>query len=224
MHDSSHSSALPSLNAFLRLMSKVRSHARFAFRGVRCTTRKEEVAQEAVALAWKWFARLHERGKDVSQFETAFVVLVVRAVCAGRRLCGHEKTRDVLSPVAQRRHGFRVDSLSATAQPLLGRCPSRVDSRSEAATLAERLSDNPRTPVPDQAAFRVDFAHWRETLREFDRRILDRLMRDERTMDVALAFRLSPARISQLRRRYAASWDAFCGEPANSHNRQQASA
>jgi len=34
----------------------------------------------------------------------------------------------------------------------------------------------------------------------------------ERTRDLAQQFRLSPARISQLRREFCADWERFCGD------------
>ena len=66
---------------------------------------------EMIALAWKHFHRLVERGKEPERFLITLVNAVARAVKAGRRLCGREKSRDVMSPVAQRRHGFRLEAL-----------------------------------------------------------------------------------------------------------------
>ena len=209
--------------AFLALLPRVQTHARFAFRDVRCPARKDEVVQEAVALAWKWFLRLHERGKDVARFEATFVTLVARAVRSGRRVVGVEPAKDVMSPVAQRRHGFAVRGLT-TARPAHDGRYSRPHGQRDQDAYEERLQDNTRTPVPDQAAFRVDFPAWRATLRGRDRRVLDRLMRDERTSDVARVFGLSPARVSQLRRRFRASWAAFCDGPTGLPGRERASA
>src|SRR5439155_11150808 len=78
-------------------------------------TRANKLA-ECEALAWKWFLRLHEQGKDVNQFLMAFIFLVARAVKSGRRACGMERTDDVLSPVAQRRHDFTVEALPSSTR------------------------------------------------------------------------------------------------------------
>ena len=73
---------------FLALLPRIERYARFHFRGVRCANRKADRIAEVIALAWKWFLRLAERGKDVTQFLTVFVNLAVRSVRSGRRLAG----------------------------------------------------------------------------------------------------------------------------------------
>jgi hypothetical protein len=37
------------------------------------------------------------------------------------------------------------------------------------------------------------------------------MIRDERTMDLANKYGISPARVSQLRREFMEDWDRFCG-------------
>ena len=222
-HPSRTSSATPLHTAFLSLLPRVQTHARIAFRDIRCPAQKEEVIQEVVALAWRWFLRLHERGKDVSRFEATFVTLVARAVRSGRRVCGQEPARDVLSPTAQRRHDFRIEALMMPRPAHDGRyAPPRGRQHRDA--IAERLRDNTLTPVLDQVQFRVDFPCWRATFQGRDRRVLDQLMRDERTSDVARRFGLSPARISQLRGQFRASWAAFCDGPTKIAGMERASA
>jgi hypothetical protein len=73
----------------------------------------------------------------------------------------------------------------------------------------ERLCDNSQTPVPDQAAFRIDWSAWRQRQTERDCRIIDDLMVGERTLDVSRKHGLSPARISQLRRKLHNDWQEF---------------
>ena len=77
--------------------------------------------------------------------------------------------------------------------------------------LVEALADNTRSPVDEQAAFRIDFPSWLSTLSDRDRRVAEGLMLGERTLDVARWHGLSPARISQLRREFLGRWGAFCG-------------
>jgi hypothetical protein len=73
------------------------------------------------------------------------------------------------------------------------------------------LVDNRRTPVPDQAAFRIDFPSWLSTLSARDRRIVSDLAAGERTGDVARKFDVSAGRISQMRGQLKESWEAFGG-------------
>jgi len=102
---------------FLAIRPRILVHARIYFRHVRCGGRKADAIAETVALAWKWFVRLARRGKDARRFPSVLASFAARAVRSGRRLCGQERVRDVLSPVAQQRHGF---SVSKTAGLLHG--------------------------------------------------------------------------------------------------------
>ena len=60
--------------------------------------------------------------------------------------------------------------------------------------------------------FKIDFPAWRRTHSDRDRRLIDRLMAGERTLEVGRAFGLSPARVSQKRREFRAGWLAYCGQ------------
>jgi hypothetical protein len=181
------------------VLPRVLSHGRVRFRGVRCPHRKDDAIQEMVALAWRWHVRLAERGRDATRFPTALATFAARAVKSGRRACGHERAKDVLSPVARRRHGFALERLPDFST--LG-----------GTVLEEALHDNRASPVPEQVCFRIDFPAWRLTYSDRDRRLIDHLMLGGRTLEVSRAFGLSPARVSQKRREFHDDWSAFCGE------------
>jgi hypothetical protein len=186
-------SSIPDLHArFLILLPKIETHGGIYFRHLR-GQRREDAVQEMRALAWLWFLRLARRGKDATDFVVPFTTFLARAVKSGRRLAGTEKAQDVLSPLAQQRHGFTVDPM-----------PEEV--------YAPALVDNTVTPVPDQAAFRQDFPRWRARRTARDRRVMDDLMVGERTMDVSRKYGVSAARVSQLRREFKDDWHAFTGE------------
>jgi hypothetical protein len=74
------------------------------------------------------------------------------------------------------------------------------------------LVQHDRTPVPDQAAFRIDFPEWLTSLSARDRRIVDKLASGEGTGTVARMFGVSASRVSQLRKELKASWLEFTGE------------
>jgi hypothetical protein len=192
--------------AFLQIAPRIQRHGRIHFRDLRCRDTREEVICEMVALSWLWFQRLAHRGKDGSRFPCALARYAAHHVRAGRRLCGREPTRDVLSTAGPRRHGFALRRLDDQA-PMFHRTELGK-------TLADVLCDNARTPPPDAAAFRCDFPRWRKTRCERDQRLIDALMQGERTRDLARTFRLSAARVSQLRREFYDDWNSFCGEPA----------
>jgi hypothetical protein len=197
---------------FLRLVPRIQTHAQIYFRAIQCPDQRADKISETIALAWRWFLRLHEQGKDISQFTMVFVYLVARAVKSGRRLCGQQKARDVLSPTAQQRHRFKVASLPCSMATSHEKLYSVPHGQHKQDAFEELLTDDCRTPVPDQAAFRIDFPAWCQTLGERDRRLVYALMIGERTQDVARQFGLSPGRISQKRRQFHQDWHRFTSD------------
>jgi hypothetical protein len=153
------------------IMPAVERHARIYFRHVRCPHRKQEAVAEAVALAWRWFLRLAQRGKDGAQYPSAIATFAARAVSNGRRLCGKEKPKDVLSPVAQRRRGFAVKSL-----------PNH--STLSTSPLMDALRDNTQSPVDDQVCFRIDFGAWLGTMGARNRHIVTDMAKGDRTQEL----------------------------------------
>jgi hypothetical protein len=207
---------------FLALLPRIELHARITFRGVKCPDRRADAVAETVALAWKWHVRLAERGKNVSRFPAAFAALAARAVRSGRRLCGHERAREVLSPVARRRHGFRVEHLPASTRSPHEHLYASPHGQALLDAFEERLRDNTLTPVADQVAFRIDFPAWLQTLTGRERHLVRAMARNERTKDLSKQFALSPGRVSQLRREFRDDWLRFHGEDVPARRRAAA--
>jgi hypothetical protein len=198
--------------AFLSVLPRVELHAQVYFRGLKCPHRKADAVQETLALAWKWFVRLVERGKDPLTFPAVFASYAARAVKCGRRVCGQEKGKDVLSPLAQRRHGFSLEQLPPSTTRSFAGLYTAVRGQHQQDVLEDRLRDNTQTPAPEQVCFRLDFPAWLDTLTARERRIVREMAANERTLDLSRRFDLSPARISQLRRELHNDWSRFCGE------------
>jgi hypothetical protein len=186
---------------FLGIAPRIVTHGHIYFRHIRCPLQREDAISEMLALVWLFYVRLSQRGKDPAQFVSALATFAARRVQSGGRLTGMEKSRDVLSPLAQHEHGFVVKMLPDTST--LGTNP-----------LAEALLDNTQTPIPEQVAFRQDFPAWRLTRTERDRRIMDALMFGERPLDISRRHGISPGRVSQLRRDFHDDWCRFCADPA----------
>jgi DNA-directed RNA polymerase specialized sigma24 family protein len=184
-----------------KVMPAVERHARIYFRHVKCPQRKADLIAEAVGLAWKWFVRLAERGKDGTLFPTAIADFAALAANSGRRVCGQEKAKDVLSRVAQRRRGFTVEKLPDFAT--LSDNP-----------LQEALHDNTHSPVPEQAAFRIDLSCWLAQLGSRRRDMVIDMAMGYRTQELAKKYVLSEGRISQVRREACEDWRRFHGEAA----------
>jgi hypothetical protein len=185
--------------AFLTILPRIETHASVVFRHLRCPHRLADCVQETVSLAWKWFVRLAIKGKDAREFPSALATYAAKAVKSGRRVCGQEKGKDVLSPLAQQRRGFAVASL-----------PRR--STLSGNPLSEALTDNTRSPVPEQVHFRLDFPEWLVQLGDRNRRIAEDMALGHRTQDLAEMHKVTQARISQLRREFHDGWLRFTSQ------------
>jgi hypothetical protein len=194
-------SALAHLQAsFIAIvLPRVLSHGRVCFRGIKCPHRRQDAIQEMIGLAWQWHLKLAENGKDSTRFPTALATYSARAVKSGRRLVGQERSKDVLSLLAQQRHHFAVRRLPD------------FETLSDN-PLTEALADNTKSPPDETVCFKLDFAAWLDSLRNRDRAIAQDLMIGERTLDVAREYGLSAARISQLRREFCQDWHMFCDD------------
>jgi hypothetical protein len=197
---------------FLALLPKLHTHAAIYFRGIQCPDRKADTINEMIALAWRWFLRLHEKGKDIRKFTMVFVFLVAKAVKSGRRICGQEKSRDVLSPLAQQRHNFVVESLPISSRVAHDGLYGIPQGQRKLDAYEERLQDNLQSPIPDQVQFRIDFPAWLATLTPRERRLIQAMARNERTSDLSKEFDVSPGRISQLRKEFQKGWERFTSD------------
>jgi hypothetical protein len=182
---------------FLALLPVIVNYVRPAFR-LLSPDAKAEAVQECVANACVAYARLVERGKESLAFATVLARFAVAQVRSGRRVGGHLNIRDVTSGYAQCRKRFNVSRLD------------RFDPTE--GCWKEAVVEDYRTPVADQACFRLDFPAWLKTLPPRERKIARALAEGGRTTDIARRFGVSLARISQLRREFEKSWLQFHGE------------
>ncbi len=180
---------------FERFIPAIKRHARVAFRNLRPQERVEAVA-EVVANAFTAFRRLAERGKLDVAYPSPLARFAVAQVRAGRRVGNQLASHDVLSFVAQREQGFMIESLE-TMDPDVW---------------CEALVDNTVTPVADAAAFRLDFSAWLGRLHRRDRELIKFLSVGNTPREAARQFRLSQARISQLRGGLRSDWQDFQGQ------------
>ena len=191
---------------FLEYIPAIKRHARVAFRNLRPQERAEAVS-EVVANAFAAFRRLAERGKLDVAYPSPLARFAVAQVRSGRRVGNKLDSRDVFSFVVQRQQGFTVESLE----------PADPDIWCEA------LVDNTVTPVADAAAFRLDFSTWLHRLQQRDRELIYFLSLGNTPRETAQRFRVSQARISQLRSALQASWREFQDEAPRSSSRSKVS-
>jgi hypothetical protein len=200
---------------FLDLLPKIELHGRIYFRHLK-PHRRADAIQEMRALAWLWYVRLINRGRDPQDFVATFVTLLARAVNSGRRLAGMLKAKDVMNPAAQKRHGFKVEPLPGSTRTFHDHLYSSPKGQALHDAFEERLCDNTVTPVFDQVCFRLDFPAWLETLTPRERRMIAAMARNERTLDLSKQFEVSPSRISQMRREFHDGWKLFIDEAGTS--------
>ena len=196
--DRAHARGPRALHAhFLEILPRVETHARIHFRHLRCPGRRDDAVAETVAVAWKWFLRLARAGARTSASSSRPWPTTPSGTSArGRRLCGQERAKDAMSPVAQRRHGFGVEALAPPhrCREALYAAPHGQDHQD---AFEERLRDDTRSPVPEQAAFRIDYPAWLSRLGERDRAIVGDMTLDLGTTEFAARHAVSPGRISQ---------------------------
>jgi hypothetical protein len=117
-----------------------------------------------------------------------------------------------MSPVAQHRHHFHVERLNHSTR----RCHENIHGepygQQTMDAFEERLRDNTQSPVPEQAAFRIDFPLWLSRLGPRNREIATDMALDLRTGELATKHGTTPGRISQLRREFHLDWRRFHGE------------
>ena len=199
-------SAVPQVSGwqegFLAVLPAVQLHAEIQFRRLNADRREEAIA-ETVAAACVNFQLAAAQGKLNVVYPGSLGDFAVRHVRTGRHVGGaQDAAKDAMSPACHRRYGVRVSRF----------CESRsadVASGWQQAVIADR-----KVPVPELAAFRIDFSQWLQTCSGRDRSIVTALIAGEQPSEVADRFGISRGRVSQLRRQYEQRWLKFQGEAA----------
>jgi hypothetical protein len=182
---------------FLKMLPTIRRHARIAFHYLKPEARAEAV-QEVLACALVAYVRLFELGKTDVAFPSVLARYGVAQYRDGRRVGNKMNVRDVSSPYAQRRKAINLERLDRYCN--------------ENGQWLEAIVEDKRSGPAEIAACRIDFADWLAQLSPRQRRIANVLASGETTARTAKRFRLSAARISQIRCELRQSWREFQGE------------
>jgi hypothetical protein len=118
-------------------------------------------------------------------------------VRAGRRLGSRSNSRDITSPRAGVTNGFAIERLD------------RFNQRT--GQWREALVEDRTAGPAETAVARIDWGAWLRSLSRRQRTIASVLATGETTGVAARRFRLSPARISQMRVWFRESWEQFHG-------------
>ncbi len=189
-------------DCFLKMLPAIRRQAGYVFRRLPSEL-KAELVQAVVASAYMAFLRLVERGKANAGFAMPLASYAIRQVRAGRQPGSRLSTVDVLSRSA------RFGSGDVGAGNVVESLDTFDDTQGD---WRAALVEDRRAGPAEIAAARIDLAGWLRLLSRRNRRIAKSLALGESTCDVARRFKLSSARVSQLRRELEASWRDYQGE------------
>jgi hypothetical protein len=182
---------------FLAMVPTIRRYAHNAFRTLPSSLRDERI-DDVVVNTLVAYSRLVQAGKEDLAYPTVLARYGVAQVSAGRRVGNRSNCRELLSRCAQKREGFSVKPLDRF--------------NAEAGEWREAVLEDRRMRPADVAAFRIDFPEWLRSLSRRNRQIALKLAIGESTGAVAKLFRLSAARVSQVRGELHAAWLKFHGE------------
>jgi len=182
---------------FVGLLPAITDHARIRFRRLPAGDRAEAVS-ESIARACVDYAALARKRQLHRAYAGSLAAYAVKAVGGGRRVGGSVNSKDVLSSMAQQKRRFIVSTITQ---------PSAADG-----SWHDMMLESRRVDPGDQAAFNIDFAEWLKTFPQRHRAIIKVMAAGYTTTELALRFRVTLGRISQLRRAYETSWAKFQGE------------
>ena len=178
---------------FLAMLPQIETIAERAFKNQAAELR-DELKAEVVALAFVAFRRLVEVGKVSLAFPSPLARYAIARVRDGRSVSGPVKSCDVLSFACRKQGRVCVESLSDRNSVIL-----------------EALAADKRTSLADRVAFRLDFGHWFASLSERSKALVVFLAVGNSPSAAARRWKVSGARISQMRRALGTAWQEYQG-------------
>jgi len=162
-----HHGAAPAWHAgFLPLMPCIRRYARSLFRHLARQERDEALA-EVTAVAMVDFINLLKLDQPGAMDPAALARSAALKVLRSGRACGRESCRDVLSPTAQQRRGFKVERLSKSLDH--ERLQSRIRLRKDVEKFVPQETFKLRANGDEPNALNV--AHERNRRRKAEKRV-----------------------------------------------------
>lgn len=173
-------------DSFVKLLPWMQKTARLAFQNLDHEKREENIAA-TVALAWKHFHRLNERGRAAEPGILKSVVFyTLKHIRAARKI---DSARKPKCPLALRPYG-KVTFDSGNIEDLVGK----------------------RAGVFDIVSFRIDIPKFLATLTQRQRTMVYDLAMGHGTGEVAKKHGVTPGAVSQFRNRFRELHSRFFGE------------
>jgi len=182
---------------FLSILPAIREQARFAFQNEK-PEHRQELTAEVVANCWAAFVRLVERGLIDVVYPTPLAGYAIKQVRDGRRVGAKLNVLDISSEYCQARKQITVERLDLYDE--------------QKGEWREVLLEDRHAGPAETAAARIDIGEWFDSLPKHKRRVAQTLATGETTQRTARKFRVTPGRISQMRRELQNAWQEFQGD------------
>jgi DNA-directed RNA polymerase specialized sigma24 family protein len=174
---------------FMAILPRLRLIIARYFRSYYNQTDKDDAIAEAVAMAWRKFAALIQRGIDPEGLISSLGQRCALNVHRGAKLTTTRSwrgrsIREPLCPVAKRKYGLR-------GRALWEGCLATLQ------------------PVPDAVAFRMDFESWRRWWPKRDLAIIDARLAGYTCMEIAQMMGTTRFAINQRLPLFHQSWQQF---------------
>ncbi len=184
---------------FVLMLPEIQRLLRIAFTNLKLEARTDAMEEAIFHCLWSYFS-LYEQGRAEAATPSSLVWYAKLQVRRGRVAGCPSNGKEVMSRYAQISHGFKVLPLN-----------QNVDDDAWIDDVIECRNAS----VLDQIALRMDFRSWLESLGRRTRRIALDLAKGFRTSEVSRKYRVTPGRVSQLRRELQVSWQLYQGEPVS---------
>jgi len=191
MANPQHELAFSIRQGFVRMLPDLRGLLRWIFRGENPDQRSEMVS-EAIAFSFAMYKRAREAGKDVDLRPLARYSSL--HVMSGARFAGSNR-RDVTCT------RWRKPRAHKQVSPF-----SQLPPENTEFLLPDRRA---HWPVPDQAAFRIDWSEFTSRCSRQNRLIMRLLAAGYRRNEVARRLRITPPAITQRMQAVRNRWQAF---------------
>ena len=183
-------------SGFMRAYPRILEHAKIHTRDIKCPNKRKDLIQETIAISFKGWLACIRLGKDPSLFVSAIVDYATRQARSGRKAAGGPSSN------SKKNEGY----LAQDGRALLSWEDLSWDVRE---ALEAKLYFNRFSPVPEQAAFRIDLPEWLETLTWRMRTQAELSLAEKTTKDIAKKLGLTPSAVSQARNVLRSSWERF---------------
>jgi hypothetical protein len=177
---------------FVAILPELRGIIAKHFRSYSNQTDKDDAIAEAVAMSWKKFAALIQRGIDPEALILSIGQRCALNVHRGAKctVVNQKRGRSIIEPLSishRRKHRFRT-------RQLFDGC-IRTQQR-----------------IPDAVAFRIDFAMWRRQWSRRDLAIIDDRLAGYTCLEIARKLGVNQWNVNQRLPRYYQSWKQFALE------------